>query len=220
MKKTVTSLVLAGMLFATHAAAANDHNDRVRAWIAESIEWRLSFLPKVYQKTDVIDTADGSMEGAAALTRTQNGIRGSIATQVDDAGAPYTLWIMVINNPGACTSTPCGLGDLFDASGVPLPGPELSIYNGGGEFSASDGNGGGVVDIDFETTAGPLPGGLFDLLGNGIGLRRGNGFDAEIWLVVDSHDPLIDTSGSWVTDLTETDGDPARNHRIAFLPAE
>lgn len=220
MKNTVTSLTLAGLLVATNPATAGDHHNQVRAWIAESIEWRLSFLPSLYQKTDVIDTLDGSPEGAATLVRTRNGIRGTIATRVGDAGAPYTLWVMVINNPGACSATPCPLGDLFDATGAPLPGPELSIYNGGGQFSGSDGNGGGVIDIDYQTTAGPLMPGLFDLLGNGVGLQRGNGFDAEVWLVLDSHDPLIDSSGSWVTDLTETDGDPIRNHRIAFLPAE
>ena len=144
----------------------------------------------------------------------------SIKARVGTAGEPYTLWMMVINNPGACSETPCALSDLFTPMGVPLEAPELSIYNGGGEFSASDGASGGVVDIDFRTTAGPLPDGLFDLLGTGVGLQRGNGFHAEVWLIIDSHNPLIDDSGSLVTDLTETDGNPARNHRIAFFPAE
>ena len=110
MRKTLTIIALTGLLFGSYPASAGGNYENIRAWIAESMQWRLSYLPKVYQASDVISTADGSFQGAATLLRTRNGIEGSIMTFVDDAGAPYTLWIMVVNNTGACTATPCTSG--------------------------------------------------------------------------------------------------------------
>lgn len=215
MRKTITMLALTGLLSSAHPAAAAEwgNYDNIRAWVAESMQWRLSYLPKVYQKGDVFGLPGFGFQGAATLVRSRNGIEGSIMTNVAEAGAAYTLWIMVINNPGACTATPCAEADLFN------PDTETSAYNGGGAISASNGNGGGVININYATTAGPLPDGLFALFGDVPGVHRGNGLSAEVWLIVDSHNPMLDDSGSWVADLTTTDFLPGRNHRVAQFVA-
>ena len=217
MPKLFISAVLIGLLFVTGPAVAGGGStyQGIRAAIAESMQWRLSFLPTAYQKTDVLSTDDFSFTGAATLERTRNGISGRVMSKVDTAGDAYTLWVIAINNPAAC-ATPyvCGEPDLFN------PDTESSAYNGTGAISMSDGNEGGVVNFDFESTAGPLPEGLFALFGDNPGVHRGNGFGAEIWLIIDIHPPIPE-GGSWVDDLTTTNfpGGPARNHRIAIFPA-
>ena len=213
MPKTIPATIMLALLLGSGPATASHSN--YRGWVAESMQWRLSFLPTAYQKSDVFSTADFSPQGAATLQRTRNGISGRVMTNVGTAGDPYTLWVVVINNPGKCaTPYACGEPDLFN------PDTESSAYNGTGAISASNGNAGGVVNFDFRTTAGPLPDGLFALFGDNPGLNRGNGFGAEIWLIVDIH-PQIVEGESWVEDLTTTNfpGGPAANHRIAFFPA-
>lgn len=214
MTKKITSIVLLCCLFLSNGAFADSKYGKVRGWIAESMEWRLSFLPTTHQESDVFGIPDFGFEGAATLKRTRNSIGGRIMTNVGTAGDAYTLWLVVINNPGACSSTPCAEADLFN------PDTEASAYNGSGAISAANGVGGGVINLDFHTSAGPLPDGVFALFGENPGLQRGNGFGAEVWLVIDIH-PSIPDGVSWVYDLTKTNlpGGPASNHRIAIFTA-
>lgn len=214
MTRKITSLVLIICLALSSPAFADSKYERVRGWIAESMEWRLSYLPTTYQEADVVSLPGFAFEGAATMKRTRNGFSGRIMTNVATAGDAYTLWLVVINNPGACSSTPCAEADLFN------PDTESSAYNGSGAISASNGKGGGVINFDFRATAGPLPDGVFALFGDNPGLQRGNGFGAEVWLVIDLHPPLP-AGVSWVDDLTKTNfpGGPASNHRIAIFTA-
>lgn len=67
---------------------------------------------------------------------------------------------------------------------------------------------------------GALPTGQFVLFGDAPGVHRGNGFGAEIWLVVDLH--LHPGAESWEPDLTTTNFPgmgSAVNHRIAIFRA-
>ncbi len=159
-----------------------------------------------YQTSNVLDAtaANRGYTGAAWLMRTPDGIRGRIMTQVSTAGDPYTLWVIVFNNPDACVGG-CGEDDL----GTPEVG--ASVFNGGGAISSPDGQlkkngkpgGGGVINFDFTVPAHPLPSGLFVLFGDPDGLYAGNGYGAEIHLVVDKH-PSIPAGMSWLNDLTTT----------------
>jgi hypothetical protein len=154
--------------------------------------------------------------------RTGEGVRGRIMTRVSTAGDPYTLWIVVFNNPAACTDG-CGEDDL----GVAEVG--ASVFNGGGAISSPDGQlkengkpaGGGVINFDFTLPAHPLPNGLFVLFGDTDGLYAGNGYGAEIHLVVDKH-PSIQPGMSWLNDLTTTNFPgmgPATNDSFAVFLA-
>ena len=221
MRKTIINTILLGMLLAANPAVAGhgDH-EQVRGWIAESLQWRLSYLPTVRQTVDVINLSNGMPTGAAWMNRTKNGIQGRIMTGVDTAGDPYTVWIVVINNPGACADA-CVEADLGN------PDTGSSAHYGSGAISAAA-DGGGVINVDFSNVAGNVADGQFVLFGDGegqtSGIHRGNGMGAEVWLIVDIHARPA-PGDSWVTDLTETifvDADPLtlpNNHRGAFFPA-
>ena len=177
-----------------------------------------------YQTSNVVDAtaANQGYVGAAWLMRTADGIRGSIMAKTSSANQPYTLWIVVFNNPQACEGG-CDGSDLGNAE---VGG---SVYNGGGAIVAASGalkqNGkpaeGGVVNIDFSIPAHPLPDGLFMLIGDPNGLYEGNGYDAEIHLVLDRH-PTPAPGMSWIPDLTTTNfpgAGPATNDSFAvFVP--
>jgi hypothetical protein len=195
-------------------AGGNSKHERQRASNAEGLEWRMSFLPTVYQDTDVLNIPTFQSEGAAWIKRSKNGVSGRIMSNVATAGDPYTVWIVTINNPGGCaTPYACADADLFN------PDTQSSAYYGSGAISASNGNGGGVVNIDVAVTTGKLPDDQFVLFGDKPGLHRNNGFGAEIWLVIDIHPNP--TPGSWLDDLTTTNppnpAGPAFNHRIAIF---
>jgi len=170
-----------------------------------------------YQTANVLDAtaANQGYVGAAWLNRTRSGISGRIMAQVSTAGDPYTLWIVVFNNPSACGDDGCNGMDLGNAA---VGG---SVFNGTGAISASDGmmGEGGVVNMDFSIPAHPLPNGLFLLAGDPDGLYKKNGYAAEIHLVIDKH-PSIPPGDSWIDDLTTTNipgMGPATNDSFAVF---
>jgi hypothetical protein len=178
-----------------------------------------------YQTSNVVDAsgANKGYVGAAWLMRTEDGVRGRVMTQVSTAGDPYTLWIVVFNNPAACGDDGCGEDDLLTAE------VGASVFNGTGAISAPDGQlknngkpaGGGVVNFDFVIPAHPLPKDLFLLFGDPDGLYASNGYGAEIHLVIDKH-PSIGPGMSWLNDLTTTNfpgAGPAVNDSFAVFLA-
>ncbi len=224
-KKTVMAM-LCGLLIASAPTYAGGHNDRIRGWIAESMQWRLSFLPTVYQKADMFDAFGTGNTGAATITRSRNGISGRVMTNVATAGDPYTLWVIVFNNPGACAVPFECFGPVDTATPEDIERTGAVAFNGNGAISNSNGDGGGVVNIDFNVVAGNLPDGLFVLVGDPTGLERGNGFAAEVLLIIDKHEkPAPDdmgNPGSWVEDLTTTNPPgmgSAITHRVAVFRA-
>lgn len=178
-----------------------------------------------YQTANVIDAtaANQGYVGAAWIMRTADGIRGSIMARTSSGeGNPYTLWIVVFNNPEACEGG-CDGSDLGNAN---VGG---SVFNGGGAIVGPGGSlnpngkpaGGGAVKIDFNIPAHALPDGLFLLVGDPAGLYEGNGYDAEVHLVIDRH-PMPGPGMSWIPDLTTTNfpgQGPASNDSFAvFVP--
>ena len=196
-----------------------------------------------YQTSNVIDVTDEGLpyQGASYIFRSTDEIEGRITTRVQKANIAYTLWLVVFNNPDECaTVQPDGsIGCSGDDLGNPMVGG--CVYAGGGEISAADGTyrwvrrgrwgwrleRRGVVTMDFELEADGIAEDQFVLVGDeGLGacstnLAEGNGFGAELHLVVDEH-PEVPPGASWIGDLTTTNfpmAGPATNHRVAvFIP--
>lgn len=201
MKKLHMTTVIFSFTLVALPASADHWNgyERAQARLAEKLQKRATYLPRRYQTANVFDAASGPgvRKGAAWMIRSKNGITGRIMTKVPTAGDPYTLWFVVFNNPAACEG-PCDDPDLAN------PDVGGSVFNASGAISASDGNGGGVVNIDFSVVAGNLPNDLFILIGEGGGLRRNHGYDAQVVLVVDQHPNIQPGTDSWIGDLTTT----------------
>lgn len=217
MRILILALVAFGVSsIGTAEASYGKHNVRYQEHLAVLLERHATYLPRRYQRSNVIDATGFFYKGAATLVRSKNRISGRIMTNVPTAGDPYTLWVLVFNNPAACADVACGESDIAN------PDVNVSIFNGSGAVSASNGKGGGVVNMDFEAFAGKLPNGQFFLGDNKSGLVRNRGFRAHVALVVDQHPPLPLGMDPWLDKLTQTnqptDG-PAVNNAIAvFLP--
>lgn len=201
MKLLVLFSALAGLMLAAMPASADDWGGyaRAQARLAQKLEHRATYRPRRYQTANVFDGAvgPGQRKGAAWLIRSKNGIQGRIMSNVPTAGDPYTLWMVVFNRPAKCDG-PCDDPDLLN--------PEVrgSVFNVSGAISADNGKGGGVVNMDFNVVAGNLPRDLFILFGEGGGLRRNNGYRAQVALVIDQHPPITPGTDSWIGDLTTT----------------
>lgn len=220
MKRILVLLISMGATLATVPASADNSNryDRARAWFAESLQWRSTYLPRRHQTANVFDTDVGPDRrlGAAWIIRSRHGIQGRIMTNVPKAGVPQTLWLVVFNNADACVAVPCAASDI----GNPAVG--ASVYNGSGAISSDNGKGGGVVNLNFNMVAGNIPNDLFILVGDPTGLHRGNGFNTELHLVVDEHPDIVPGLDSWIADLTTTNfpgaGDAYNVAATIFLP--
>lgn len=168
------------------------------------------------------DLGPGTRVGAAWLLRTKNHVRGRIMVVVPTYGVSHTLWVVVFNNPSACSDIP---NPGCDGTDLANPAVRGAVFNATGAISAADGLGNGLFNVDFEFNAGRLPDGLFVLLPHPdgrSGVSRGNGYKAEIHLVVDEHPFISQGPMSWIADLTETNfpgAGPAVNVAAAvFVP--
>lgn len=159
--------------------------------------------PRVFQTAPVVNAGSGAEDGAAWLKRSNDRVDGRIMTTVDAAGAPYSVWWIIFNNPAAC-SGPCGEDDVFTASFGAEAG--VAVFNASGAISAMDGMGNAVINLDLSVIGGE---------GAGIGsqvapppasevpffnrvLRKNNASCAEIHLEINEH--VMDTD--WVSELT------------------
>lgn len=201
MKKTIVITLFLGLLMS--------------AGLAQASGWRHSWT---FQTENVVAQDDapafGTYYGAANLQRTRYGISGRIMTNVENAGEPYTVWIVIFNRPQFCATSPCTGADLPEfVGGMGDPRVDVAVLNASGSITGSDGNGGGVLNLDFSAKAGRVPEGLC-CFGK---LARRNGLKAEVHIVVDKHPPPTDPMDEtyWITHLNT----PFMGHRFAiFLP--
>ena len=77
---------------------------------------------------------DGAM---AMLVTTEKGAFGHLATQELTQGHVYTLWWVVINNPAACATLPCGPPDVLKNTAA----TNADVTYGGGILIGADGKG-------------------------------------------------------------------------------
>lgn len=121
----------------------------------------------------------GSPVGGAAeaqLVRTANGIAYSLQTNQLRAGHAYTVWVVVVNNPAACTADPCSPPDI-----LLTPATNSQVTYGTGHVVGEDGRAG---------FGGHLRRGLLSdgwLAGRGLEDPLG----AEIHLVLNDHGPKL-----------------------------
>jgi hypothetical protein len=139
--------------------------------------------PATYQTENLFRAGMPSMklQGAATLFRTDQSLQMRIAATHLDPNTAYTVWWVVFNNPAGCIG-PCG------AMSLGVPAARASVFYAAGFVTGDDGTG----NVTGHVNAGTLPIGV-EVIPEGTvaGLDRGNGFGAEVHLVVRSHGPVL-----------------------------
>jgi hypothetical protein len=113
----------------------------------------------------------------ATLVRRSDGVSFNVRTQELRRDHAYTVWFVVINNPGACASSPCSGPDI-----VLNPETDSQVTYGTGHISGASGRGGFAGAFRAGPIEGWLPGGgMWDPM------------SAEIQLVLNDHGPMLTT---------------------------
>lgn len=154
-------LVASGVLTGTAGGDSGQVQWGPMRWHAQSANSHLSVI------------GDGAR---AKVTRTANGISYSINTHGLRAGHAYTVWVIVINDPGACSGHPCTPQDI-----LANPATDSQVTYGTGHVVGSAGKGGFGGGLG----RGPLPNGWLP----DQGLEDPLG--AEVHLVLNDHGPSL-----------------------------
>lgn len=147
---------------------------------------------KVLQSADIGSFAGTPVKGGGTLLRSRNAVRARLSTMGLDPGAAYTVWWVVFNRPQHCNSGACGDDDLF-INGDPNQGlnleqvkkVDISVLYADGFVVGMD----MIANVVAELETGRVPMMADVLFGNGI--RRGNGFRAEIHMVIRTHGQAV-----------------------------
>ena len=114
-------------------------------------------------------------KATADLVRRADGVSYSISTEGLHAGHAYTIWFVVINNPTACSASPCSGPDI-----LLNPATDSQVSYGTGHISGGSGKAGFAGSARAGAIEGWLPdGGLWDPM------------HAQIQLVVNDHGPKL-----------------------------
>jgi len=132
--------------------------------------------PRTYQTKNMFQAGNPGIlkPGGATLYRSSQGLEMRIATSGLNMNSSYSVWWVVFNNPSACVGG-CGADDLGN------PAVRASVLYAAGFVTGLSDTG----NVTAHLESGNLPSGLDVDLGNG--LEPGNGFRAEVHLVVRSH---------------------------------
>ncbi len=118
----------------------------------------------------------GPVAGASAqLVRNDNGIAYRLSTTGLESGNAYTLWLVVVNNPSACTSNPCAAPEIINN-----PATDSQVRFAAGRLAGAS----GIGTFAGHVSEGTLSGWLSD---RSLEDARG----AEIHLVVNDHGPAL-----------------------------
>jgi hypothetical protein len=113
----------------------------------------------------------------ARLVTNENGATMTIHTNSLTPGNAVTLWVVVINNPAACATSPCTAADiLFNTTAV-----EAQVTYGAGHIVG----GSGQVTLSSHLQVGPVPGGWY------AGQEFTDPTMAEVHLVLNDHGPKL-----------------------------
>ncbi len=113
-------------------------------------------------------------DATATLVRNDNGVRYQLHTTGLTPGNVYTLWLVVVNEPGACAVSPCAGSDVILNAAT----RSQVSYAGGHVVGGSEGTFAGHVRV------GPIDGWLPER-------ALDDAESAEIHLVVNDHGPAI-----------------------------
>jgi len=159
---------------------------------------------ETFQSANMANIANGmpftAANGAATLIRSKNELQGRVMLADLNPGHAYTIWWIIFNEPSSCSTHPCTPGVDFAAG-------DAAIHYATGVIAASDGNGGGVANVSFETRDGAPPIGEFVVPGlPEMGLKHNHGFKSEVhFLMIDHGVPAAGfpkVPGSWAFELT------------------
>lgn len=156
----LTAVVVAGAVAGSAGAAANVDRVPMR-WHMQSGNPHLSLV---------------GGDATAQLVRTANGISYSIRTEGLRPGHAYTVWVIVINNPAACTASPCSPQDILQNADT-----NSQVTYGGGHVVGDDGKAG----FGGHLSTGPIPAGW--LANRGLE----NPLGADVHLVLNDHGPVL-----------------------------
>jgi hypothetical protein len=121
----------------------------------------------------------GTPVGAGAdaqLVRNASGISYSLQTHGLRAGHAYTVWVVVINNPAACTASPCSPQDI-----LLTPATNSTVTYGTGHVVGGSGQAG----FGGHLKTGPLEDGWI------AGRALEDPYGAEIHLVLNDHGEVL-----------------------------
>lgn len=133
--------------------------------------------------------------GGGILSRTRDRLSVTIATSGLDPNSAYTVWWVIFENPENCAGGPGACADT-DLGNADVAG---SAFQATGFVTGADGTATVSAHHDGHNM---IPGGTDVLLGNG--LSRGNGFHAEVHMVVRSHGAIV--PGSVAAQISTIDG--------------
>lgn len=146
------------------------------------------------QSAEIIDLATGGpVAGGGVLWRSDTSVKARLSTSGLDKKAAYTVWWVAFNEPGSCSFPGCGEDDIFSEPGMlnlaQIDAAKISVFYADGFVTGTD----GVGNVTAHLNAGPLPDGVGVNFGwdGGEGLEAGKGNDAELHLVIRSHDKAI-----------------------------
>jgi hypothetical protein len=149
-------------------------------------------MPLSTAMSPVVDSATG----AVRLNRTRNEIWGSVHVTDLNPNSAFTIWAAVFNRPEGCATNPAGPVHCSAADFPPVPNPARASAFNIGAFVTDDS---GTANVNVHIRAGTPPDGTSVLWGvgglndNGVtpGLHPGNGFGAEVHVVIRAHGAII-----------------------------
>ena len=160
-----------------------------------------------YQTADFGRLSDGGVVGSAGtMIRSKKAVEVRLAMSGLDANSAYTTWWVLWNDPSACATDPCTVDDLR------VPGN--SVFYAAGFVTDNS----GTANLSVHLKSGKLPDGLTVLVPGG--LKKGNGFDAEIHMIVQWHGSILPGSVSEQIGMFEAACNPDCVDQIGimFLP--
>jgi hypothetical protein len=149
------------------------------------VGWTAGADQGTYQTSPMFQAGNPAMQlgGAVTLYRYKQRLEVRVAASGLNEKTAYTVWWVVFNNPSACAGG-CGADDLGN------PAVNAAVFYAAGFVTGGDGVGteDGVGNVSAYVNSGVLPVGT-DIVEDGTGdrLEPGNGYAAEVHIVVRSH---------------------------------
>lgn len=113
-------------------------------------------------------------DASATVVRNANGLSFRLTTNSLTPGNAYTLWLVVITNPEACTSTPCTAADIFN------PATLSQVAFAAGHVAGDAGRGTFAGSVKEGTLSGWLPDRSFE-----------DAMGVSVHLVINDHGPML-----------------------------
>lgn len=168
-------LALTGTLVAPAIASGPAHQHSDGPWAHRSWSERQRTGVNWHPQQEPLGRVGPVEDARAKLVRTRRGISFRIKTNSLTPGNAYTLWLVVINNPAACTTTPCAAPDI-----IGNPDTQSQVRYAAGHVAGRSGRG----TFAGWVREGPLSGWLPDR-------SLDDAKTAEIHLVLNDHGPKL-----------------------------